>query len=177
MAFATADDLFDFLGSIDSPTSGQTDRATLLVDLAQAAIEEEAGQALEEAETTETLDGNGREELNLSRWPVSDVASVAEDGEALTFDDDYRWSASGVLYRVDGWWEDKPRIVVVTYTAGWDPIPTKMKQLCLQVAARAWANPEGASSKTIDGVGSSRFATRGLELSEEERRIVGRWKA
>lgn len=183
MAFATAQDLFDYL-QIESPTSGQTTRAELLVELAQAAIEEETQQrlsdgsaSLEEQEDTVTLDGNGREQIRLPRWPVTAVASVTEDGDALDFDDDYRWSREGILYRVDDWWEDKPRIVTVTYTAGFSPVPTDLKRLCIQVSARAWGNPEATSSRSIERVGSSRWETRGLELSGDERRRARRWAA
>jgi hypothetical protein len=53
-----------------------------------------------------------------------------------------------------------------------DPIPTRVKAITLEVAARAWRNPNGYSSETVDDYTYRRDAdTRaaGVYLTESER--------
>lgn len=138
MAYATETELENYVGhAVDS------DRATLLLDLASASIDDAADRDLTEAAATETLDGTGANELVLPRWPVTAVASVVDDGDTLTFDDDYRWSRAGVLERTGSCWTSKKRGVVVTYTAGYSTIPTGVKLVTLQAVGRVLVNPQG----------------------------------
>lgn len=160
MAYATEDDLEEWVGhAVD------TARATLLLDLASAAVSDAAGHDLDEASATETIDGSGAPELLLPRWPVTAVSTVVEDGDTLTFDDDYRWSYAGVLERTNGCWTGKKRAVDVTYTAGYSSVPDGIKGLTLQVAGRILINPQLV--RYAEGAG---LPDGGIELTAGETR-------
>lgn len=138
MAFATEPELEAFVGhAVDST------RATLLLDGATAAIVGElGGNRVLQDDYTATLDGTGSEQMTLPQWPVTAVASVVVDGDALTADDDYRWSQAGILERAGGCWPDKLRSVVVTWSAGYHTVPDGIRRVCLQVAGRGLLNPQ-----------------------------------
>lgn len=178
MSFATHSDLSTWLG-IDFDASQQT-RATELLAVASRLIVTEVGHPIEETTETVTLDADGGEVLLLPDFPVTAVASVVEDGTTLTVDDDYRWSAAGILYRVDGCWPDKPRSVDVEYTHGFpadaDDLDV-LKDIACAVAARAWGNPEAASSKSYANRQSMwAKGLEGMTLTDAEKGLLDRFR-
>lgn len=192
MAYATADELRRLL-RLESFTEDDTATAELLIELAQGVIEDETGQALEQSETTVTLDGptendspfqggTGSRKLILPRWPVAAVAAVTltEDQEDLAFgqDEDYTWSAAGILHRRGSDWPCHDRAIEVTYTAGYTTIPAGLKRLCLRLAVGAWSNPERLTSEAL-GDHSKAWAADalGMELTDSDRRTVGVYRA
>lgn len=63
-------------------------------------------------------------------------------------------------------------IVSEVWTAGTSPAPARVRAITLEVAARAWRNPEGYSSETVDDYTYRRDAdTRaaGIYLTDAER--------
>lgn len=62
--------------------------------------------------------------------------------------------------------------MVEEVTGPLDPVPTRVRAIALEVAARAWRNPEGYSSETVDDYTYRRdAATRqaGVYLTADER--------
>jgi hypothetical protein len=103
------------------------------------------------ASETVTLDGNGKESLLLPAAPVTAVASVTLDGEALVYDSDYRWSGDGFLRRVGASWPDKLRCVEVVYSHGYTQIPEDIDEVVLDQARAQYAVRPGLTSMTVGG--------------------------
>jgi hypothetical protein len=125
-----------------------------------------------------TLDGNGSRWLVLPTRHLTAVTSVVEEGITLVVDDDYDWTARGRLIRVDARWSCKPRSVVVTFDHGYpadSPQMDQIKQLCLNLAAKIYDNPDGARQYSVGGVSES-FAGAaedvGALLGKQEQTIL-----
>ncbi|MFB7031714.1 MULTISPECIES: hypothetical protein [unclassified Streptomyces] len=196
MAYADPEHLRLLIRHPGPYTEDEAAAAELLIDLAQGAIDDETGQALESSTETVTLDGptrdSGRyqsatrsERLILPRWPVTAVASVTvhgEDGQdvALTHGPhrDYTWSADGILTRIGGEWPAHDRAVTVTYTAGFLTPPAGVRRICLRLASVGWSNPEFLSAETL-GDHARSFSAEGLgmELTAADRRTLGAYRA
>lgn len=153
---------------------------TALIAAAQALIEAETGRTLESASRSETFDG-GRVALFLKHWPVTAVATVTEDGTALTADD-YKFYENGKTIRVSGdyqvmWKTLKKQAIAVAYTGGFlspdhDSQLEHLGSICAEVVARAFrkgaenaALPAGAAgaiqSVSLEGSDSVTYATGG----------------
>jgi hypothetical protein len=197
MAYATANQLRLFMRHPDAFTDEETDQAELLIELAEGAIEDETGQSLEQSEDTVILDGptggdrwpdapgTGSRKLILPRWPVTAVASVTwlrddADDEVLTegTDEDFTWSAAGVLTRVGAWWPTADRSTEVVYTAGYAAIPKGVRRIVLRLASAGWGNPGLLQSETL-GDHSRSFATEalGMELTDADKKTLGYYLA
>jgi hypothetical protein len=161
------------------------------IDTAQAAV------AIAEAETiiraalqqdidaitddTAELVGTGRRLMNLPQMPVTAIASVDQDGVALVDGQDYRWNRYGILTRLGepAWrgqlaacWPLDVQVTVV-YSHGYAQVPAVVKQVCLQVAGRAWVNPRGMASESIgDWSGTWDKARAGDMLTDYETRLL-----
>ena len=103
------------------------------------------------ADDTVTLDGNGKESLLLPAAPVTAVASVELDGEALAEGTDYEWSADGFLRRVGGCWPDRLRCVDVVWSHGYEPIPEDVSEVVADQARAQYAVRPGLTSMTVGG--------------------------
>lgn len=186
MQFASA---FELSAFIDAEVSEQ--RAELILTMASSAVATAAGVPIGRVEDdTVTLDGNGAPSLLLPAWPVVAVATVAVDGDQLA-DGSWSWSRTGELRRHGGVWPSRLRAVDVTYTHGYvlpgdgtDPddvdLPSDIKGVTLQVAARAALNPGRLNSFTAGGGGDAAgFGGGGsgvqvLELYRSEQDLVRR---
>jgi hypothetical protein len=155
---------------------------TALITDAQALIEAEVGRTLESAATTELIDGGGAA-IFLSRFPVTAITTVTEDGTVLTAGADYLlYEKAGKLIRVSGshqiyWRTTKAQGIEVVYTGGYllADHPSELEHLgsiCAEVVARAFrrgadsaAIPAGAAgaiqSLALDGSDSVTYATSG----------------
>lgn len=185
MAFADVEKLRKRLGFTFDADDEQ--RATELLEEATAAIIDELeGQKVEAATaTTEVIDGDGRKKVLVSQIPVTNVTTVREldsddEWETLTADDDYRWSESGVITRVDGsCFPDKPRSVEVTYDHGYTTVPDGIQRVCVSYAARMFVNPEGSQQRRR-GDASTSFASSANEasgLTDNEKRALDRFRS
>ncbi|MDH3037922.1 mobile element protein [Streptomyces sp. TRM75561] len=103
------------------------------------------------ADDTTVLDGNGKESLLLPAAPVTAIASVMLDGEALTYRTDYDWSADGFLRRVGRCWPDRLRCVDVVWSHGYEPIPEDIAEVVLDQARAQYAVRPGLTSMTVGG--------------------------
>jgi len=147
-AFATPPELETFL----LPLTVDTAKATLALDNASQEIRDDAGWSItQESGVVATLDGTGEPSLWLPTLYLTGVASVVEDGTALTVVTDFDWTSYGRLIRV-GRWVDKPRSVVVTYTHGYPPGSEKLRtarSVCLSMAGES-LHPVAIRQQSID---------------------------
>ena len=95
------------------------------------------------------LVGNGRRVINLPQLPVTLVTSVTVDGTVLDAAD-WRVNRYGILTYCGTCWPLDADIEVV-YDHGYDQVPAPVKQVCLQVAGRAWvrAAATGLSAESL----------------------------
>lgn len=144
---------------------------TMHIADAQAMIEAEVGRPLESAARSDTFDG-GQWSLFLTHWPVTAVATVTEDGTALTVTTEYLWYPGGKLIRVSGghqtWWQaSKPQSIVVAYTAGYSAGSKELEHLgslCAEVVARAFR--KGADNAAIPAGATGQIQSVSLEGSD-----------
>lgn len=111
--------------------SGRIER---LLALASSAVlaeahDQEIVAATDTVETIYPYEGVGR----FSQRPVTDVTSVVVDGDTLTEDTDYRWTAGGnrrpayLIARSNGYdvaWTVQE--ITVTYDHGWSTVPAQI---------------------------------------------------
>lgn len=145
----TLDELADTL-----PTVAARNDAARLISAASAAVEGYCGRSFGRVVgAVERLSGDGQPFLWLDRTPVASIASVTIHGEAIT---DYGFDAeSGKLWRGDGYrnprwtvgWPLGSNNVVVTYTAGYDPIPADVKQAVILTCK--WLDESRATSGSL----------------------------
>jgi hypothetical protein len=117
-------------------TAYDADMITLAIRAATEQISKYCDRVFDRAAYTESLDGNGRDELWLSQWPIVSVSSVVADGTTLTVTTDYSVLDRG-LYR-ESLWDIGRRTVVVTYQAGYvslTDVPSDLKMIATRLAA------------------------------------------
>ncbi len=110
------------------------------IDAATAAIQAYCGQVLELVEGDEvTFDvGLGRTRLLLPELPVVAVQAVTEAGRPLQEGTDYVLGQHGMLHRIGRPWATGVQVVTVTYTHGYEALPTDLIDVCVRAAARAY---------------------------------------
>lgn len=161
VAFASVDDLSAYMkATLDSAS------AQLALDLVSDDIRAELGWSVtEEVAVTATRDGGKcSAEIFLPTLHLTAVASVTEDGDLLTADEDYIWETSGILTRVrSGYpiaWSTKPLSVDVVYTHGYPvgQVPGVFRSVTLALAARSYENPANLRSSITVGQVSETFS-------------------
>lgn len=190
MAFATEAELEAYTG-----TSVATDRASLLLDSATAAIQAYCRQSFTQATTTVVLPGTFGEKLVLPERPVTAITLVKIGDTTLAVDTDYVWDGAHTLYRgtkvdgvlsvngpdylIDGWgdWGGPGAQVTVTYTHGHATIPGVIKGVCLALAARTLGSPDGVNSESVGSYSVSYSRTGGaVSLLDEEKALLNKYR-
>jgi hypothetical protein len=138
--------------------AGTADDANIALQISAAseAISTFCGRTFQVETVRETFWGaRGAEQLSLSRWPVSQIVSVREDGTLLVAADYQNDSRKGLLRRLSGdgaiAWGNK---VVVEYSAGFVNIPAGLREACFLAvqAMRESLNREvGTKSERVEG--------------------------
>jgi len=171
--FATVAELSAYLArDIDNADAS----ATLALSLASDAVRAYIGQDIDLVEDDEvTLDGSGTVLLLLPQTPVTEVSIVEEDGEALTFDEEYLWTSWGGLTRLKRPWVSTPRRIVVTYSHGYSTVPGPIKAATLALAGRLIDAPAGVKQETI-GAYSVTYAAGTPTLGETEARLLDQYR-
>ena len=176
MTFADSLTLAEFTG--DESLFGA--RGDLLLESASAIIRNHCRQTLHLVENDEVeLRGTRSQRLMLPERPVVDVTSVQVGGVAV---EDWSRVRDG-LWRSGGW-GGPSTLVEVTYSHGFDeesPAWKTFEAVCLQVAARAAANPQSFNSFTAaagDGIGFGGGGTGSqvLGLTSAEQAILNRFE-
>lgn len=143
------------LAEFNAYIQGDADATTeaLLHDLAVGAVRAATGQYVDlVTDGVLNLVAPEGTDLMLPQLPAAEPTDVKVDGVTVTdwyFDTDR-------LIRPAGWlaYDDTtgaPLRVQVTYTSGYAAIPSDLKRIALQAAARAYRNPQGLRSETIGG--------------------------
>lgn len=166
-AFCTIADLEAFLQvTIGTPNAS----ATAAIAAASAAIQNYTRQRIEQVAAdvvTLTVEAS-KSVILLPEQPVTAVASVVEDGTALTVGDHYRWTSAGILTRVGRGWASGWQDVVVTYTHGYATIPDDLKGVCIRAAARAYqAGLRAAAAGGIAGIQSEQLPDYSVSFTPE----------
>lgn len=153
--FCTIEDIEAFLQI--EVEAAKEDSAWRAIDEATEAIKNYCHQVIEQViDDVYTFDvAAGQLRLFLPELPVTNVASVVEDGEPLVegADEDYQVGVYGVLYRVGQNWAEGIQIVEVTYTHGYqlyDGLPDDIAGVCTRAAARAFQ--AGLKAESLGGV-------------------------
>lgn len=190
-AFALPADLDVYTG-----TTVTEARARLLLDLASGAIRGYTGQTISRVTNdTITLPGNFGSTLTLPERPASAPTLVKIGDTTLTADTDYvfdgRWtlhrgtkvdgvlSVNGPDYLVNGWgdWGGPGAQVTVTYSHGFMTIPGDVKGVCLALAARSLASPDGVNSESVGSYSVSYSRSGGaVSLLAEEQRLLDSYR-
>lgn len=135
-------------------------RAELLLKLASGEARAYTGNLFDRvADDVVRLNGTGSRVLLLPEAPVSAVTAVVENPDAATpttlaaptaTSPSWEWDEDGVIERIDGGvFARRRRFYSVTYTHGFAVVPDEVKGVVLQVAARAFLNPEGLKQETL----------------------------
>lgn len=118
MSLATIDNYLARFGPIPD---GDIDKVVKLLGDASSKVREVAQCDISAGTYTEQVDTDGSRSVWLRHVPVTAVASVTVDDEEIDATD-WRFTAAGALRRRWGRWS-RHDPVVVTYTAGWNPVP------------------------------------------------------
>lgn len=173
-AFATVPDLQTWLDD----TAVDTAQAQMLLDAVGDEIREALGWSVtEEADVTVTLDGSGDTKLLLPTLHLTAVASVTENGVALTAED-YLLYEHGYLTRVSGHcpinWTRRLQGVTAVFTHGYPDgqVPSVFQTVTLETAARMLENPGGAlKSKTVGRVSLSYADAKAASTAGSDSRL------
>lgn len=166
-AFCTIADLEAFLQVVIGTPNASAEAA---IAGASAAIQNYTRQRIEQVANdvlTLTIEVY-RSVILLPELPVTAVASVVEDGTALTVGDQYRWTSAGLLVRQSRPWGSGWQDVVVTYTHGYATIPDDLKEVCKRAAARAYqAGRRSAAAGGIGGIASEQLPDYSVSFTPE----------
>lgn len=177
MALFALDELALFLqADID------TAAAALARDLATGLVVDQVG-VVEETDTTIILpvevDDTGRDSVRVPGAVVTAVTAVEVDGTVLTEGDDWEWLRPLPVVRLHRCPSTgSHRVATVTATIGYPTVPAVVKAVALSVAARAYDNPTGLRSESIDDYSVTRAGSdadlAGLTLTDAERAALAR---
>ncbi|MFD6432822.1 hypothetical protein [Streptomyces venezuelae] len=136
------------------------------LDVASAAVREAAGVPISQTTSTITLEGGTSPYLQLPGPPVTAVAAVTVDGQAVT---DWKLR-SGSLYRPCGWGWDAE--VSVTYTHGLPTVPADLVDLVCRIAAAAllaYRSADGGEGLAAKDVRSERIGDYSVQYGDDGR--------
>jgi len=111
---------------------------------------------------TQTFNGNGRDRVMLSNYPITAVSSVTIDGVAIPVAGPYGGSNflpqgysfdENTVYLRGYWFRKDIQNVTISYTAGYEEIPFEVSQACLELAADRYRQRDriGKASEGLAG--------------------------
>lgn len=171
--FITLTDLSDYLGRDVSADDG----AVIALDASCDICRDEAEHPINRGTATMAFDGTGTDALVLPYHPVANAGTVTVGGEAVT---DYTLTGHGVLLRGTAGvlprpvWPEGRQNVGVTFEYGYEPadIPRSVKMVALAIATRLVV--QGPAERETLGDSSVQYAVASTDLTNGERRILGR---
>ena len=153
---AAVADLVTWLG-LSNPTQDVQDQLQRLLTAVSLWVQNWLGRQIKSQSYRDIRDGHGGNRISLSDYPVSAIASVIVDGEAIP-------QAAGP--NLPGWRLVHDQVILyayrfspgdanveVHYTAGYTTIPPELAQACLELASLRWKERDriGHVSKSIGG--------------------------
>lgn len=181
MALCTSADVEGFLG-LNLASEDATQLTERYIPYVDEVIKNFIGYDIEyNATISETFDGENKEyDIFLTHQPVTAVASITEDGTALTQGNsaDYVFYSNGRLSRVGVRWSDaKLQNIVVTYSAGYTNLnmPSDIKYTSARAAARMYLKTLQVSGQQGSGEIKTHLAdsTNGGNFNLVERETIG----
>jgi hypothetical protein len=116
-----------------------------------------------------TLDSPGGARMFLPELPVVSVASVVEDGEALTVTDDYKLGQYGILHRIGRKWFEGIQAITITYTHGYATIPDDIIAVCTRAASRGYqAGLRAGTDEAVIGVTAKSLGDFSVSYGSEQ---------
>lgn len=155
------------------PTASAAAMAQLsqLVSAASGYIHRRCGvDNFNSASYTETYNGNGTQQLFLRNWPVTAVSSLQVDSMVIPQSagygsPGYLWDVSSIVIRPGGGgniaysfrsfpgnqylFNPGVQNVVVSYTAGFNPVPADLAEACIEIAAESFARSQNVGKESI----------------------------
>lgn len=151
---ATLADLKTYLGI--AVTTADAELTRMLV-MASTVVEQFLGRTLTQAAFTERRSGACTDVLSVRNGPVTAVASLTIDGEAISasdgtsagyyFQDDEIYLLGGLRFN------SGRKNILLTYTGGYTTIPADIAHATIEIAAQAYREKEwvGYQSKSLAG--------------------------
>jgi len=150
MALATVEQLESYLGTVITGPSAVAS-AELALDIASDAVEKYIGYPVEEVvDDVISVDGTRNYVFLLPAYPVTDIASITEDGIMLDTDE-YEYSQFGIVKKLNGLWTNKLNGITITYTHGFTDVPMSIIGVVLALASRI---KDGSSNIKQESMGS-----------------------
>ena len=165
MTLCAVSDVQTYLGNTDAAL---VPVLTALVNSASALIERHCGRVFEQANYTETRNGNGADAIYLRQGPIISVQSVTVDGVSIPPAPDtisYGYVFSGHKLYLRGYARVAPgtpgtmvgsvgcfrrgiQNVVIAYSAGYATIPADLNQACVELVADKFAKRKRIDEKS-----------------------------
>ena len=151
--------------------------AIAALETASAFVEAYLGQEIALVEDDEiVLDGTGTRVLLLPSYPVTDVAEVLVDEEALVEGTDYEWSKTGELRRLGQRWPTSLRSIEVTYSHGYATVPAAIVGVVAAVAGRIYDAPLTVRQESIGGYSVTYNGNGGASFQAAEMVVLDRYR-
>jgi hypothetical protein len=174
--------------------------ANLALAAATVAIQNYTDQVITYVNETVILDGTGNDTLLLPELPVLNVTEVIADvdtsypqilqPQSAGSNADYTFIGgdTGLLIRREGQyvayldrfnarygsWPTRRQSVQVTYSHGYETVPTDLQMLCSIIAARAFAQ-DGANSENV-GTYVAQYHSQPGQIAPMEKTILDRYR-
>jgi hypothetical protein len=172
--FIDATDISDYLGRDVSADAG----AIIALDAACDICRSISGQDFNAGSANIALDGNGGDCLLLPQRPVNTAGTLTINGVAET---DFMVTTDGRLLRGTAGGVPRPvfpvgrQNVTVTYTYGYDEVPRDVRMVALSIASRLIV--QGVAVEESLGDARVKYAVAGSDLTRNEERILGKYRA
>ena len=145
-----------------------------LITAVSAQFTNEVGRDLSSSSATETYNGHGGRRLTPKRWPITAVASLVVDGEAIAArpdvaSDGYVIDDETSIVLCGSWFATGTQNVVLTYTAGYTSIPTDVEQAVVKMVALQF--------RDRDRVGQSSRSMQGESVSYGDAPVLAYWRS
>ena len=157
--------------------------AIKMLEVASSLIRSKTRQHItEQTYTDQELFGTWDSDLQLPQRPVTSLAALAvryRYTTEFTTLEDLTVTRRGCVYRACGW-GGPYAVVKVTYTAGYAEVPSDIEAICLSIAGRAYANPNGLAIEGSEQIGNYSYTTRfgttaegkPIGLTEHEAQVI-----
>jgi hypothetical protein len=173
--FCTVEQVENFLNLDISDDADNLASCEQAIDWATEDIKNYCQQYLEKVTDEEiTIDFDNGNMIFLPELPVISVASVVEDDETLTVTEDYKLGQYGILYRVGQDWASGVQIITITYTHGYETIPTDIVEVAVRSASRIYqAGLRAKEHSGVTGVASLSLGDYSVSYGSEHGGGVG----
>lgn len=150
----------------------------LLINHYQDIVREYCDVDFQQADHTETYDGDGTSNLLLDHYPVVSVSSLAVDTIAITSDQYVIRTGEGEIQFIDGSAFSKDfQNVQITYRAGMSEVPQQVKFAIIDLVARKFKQVDkGRMGVSSESFGDQSITYQTEELTDDIKIILNRYR-